>query len=239
MEVGAAPPKWRFLRNFTESRQERASRTKVCVMDYATGKPPSAKDFTSTPELKTLLQSSEHDADQPEARLLIVEDLSRDLVAMLGEYYDIDPLFFLSHINDYLFHNTRDRWVELPHLDVDARRQTHFQLQYLRPRYFKNEADFNEAERQSGMFNVLRRLDSDRSRKRLQDGLLDLPGASVTLSRAKASLWIQPGNADVVEGTGDAKAGAKRQEKLQETQDAERTKRTITGMIPKAACESL
>lgn len=112
--------------------------------------------------------------------------------SMQGGHYNIDPLFFASHIGDYLFHNTRDRWVELPSLDIDARKMSHFCLGYLRARYFETEEDFDEAERQTGKFNVLRRLDSDRSRKRLQGSLLDLKHASVALSRAKTSLWVRP-----------------------------------------------
>lgn len=192
MEVTAAPPKWKFLRQYPVKREERAKRTKVCVIDYERGSPPHAQQFDSTDRLLNKLRTSETQNDEPQVRLLVIEDLSRDLVAGLGEHYDIDPLFFVSHIGDYLFHNTRDRWVELPDLDVDARRKSHFHLQYLRPRYFKTETEFNEAEKQSGLFNVLRRLDSDRSRKRLQQGLLDLEGASVTLARAKTSLWVRP-----------------------------------------------
>lgn len=126
---------------------------------------------------------------------------SRHAELFPGAYYDIDPLFFLSHIDDYLFHHTRDRWAKLPNLDVEARNMTHFNLQYLRARYFETEGDFTAAEKESGLFNVLRRLDSDRSRKQLQGSLLDQKAASVTLTRAKTSLWIQPrGQNDPVTG---------------------------------------
>lgn len=193
MEVSAAPPKWKFLRRSgLESRKERAERTHVCKIDYTNGHPPQQTIFTDTHNLKSALESSPQSSQEVQTRLLIVEDLSRDVVEMLGEYYDIDPLFFLSHINDYLFHNTRDRWVELPNLDIDARNRTHFSLQYLRPRYFEDEESFKTAEFQSGTFNVLRRLDSDRSRLKLQNGLLDREGASTTLIRSKTSLWFKP-----------------------------------------------
>lgn len=79
----------------------------------------------------------------------------------------------------------------MPLLDVDARQMSHFHLSYLRARYFEKEKDFKDAEYESGMWNILRRLDSDRYRKRMQD-LLDLKGASVSLSRAKTSLWAKP-----------------------------------------------
>ncbi|CAK1360116.1 hypothetical protein CB0940_06217 [Cercospora beticola] len=192
MLVGCAPPKWRFIRNEEESRKERICRTNVCVIDYRDSSDTITKPFTSTPDLKAFLNNANPPNGQPAVRLVIAEDLSRDLVDMLGEHYDIDPLFFLSHIGDYLFHNTRDRWCELPDLDVDTRNRSHSTITYLRARYFQTEKDFIEAERQSGGFNVLRRLDGDRSRKSLQRSLLDDPEASVTLTRAKSSLWIKP-----------------------------------------------
>lgn len=206
MEVTAAPPKWKYLRYFPGTdpghREERASRANVCVLDYSeTHRPAHMTRFTTkdkdpgyvaTAELQSYLENNPQSDAGIHTRLFVVEDLSRDLVEMLGSTYDIDPQFFSAHIDDYLFHNTRDPWVELPTLDVDARQQCHFNLQYLRARYFTSEEDFKTAEYDSGMFNVLRRLDSDRSRKRLQSGLLDRKGDSVTLMRAKTSLWCKP-----------------------------------------------
>jgi hypothetical protein len=171
------------------------AQTNVSVIDYRQGHKPRATPFNNSPDLLSALEDAEFSgAGTHEVRLLVVEDLSRDLIETLGSHYDIDPLFFLSHIGDYLFHNTHDRWAELSNLDADAREQTHFNLQYLRPRYFANEIEFKEAEKQSGLFNVLRRLDSDRSRKALQSGLLrrHRKEASITLMRAKSSLWVKP-----------------------------------------------
>ncbi|KXS94952.1 hypothetical protein AC578_6127 [Pseudocercospora eumusae] len=192
MEVTCAPPKWKFVKANPRSRSERAERTKACVVDYGIHEQPRLNHCNSVFELQSALKASPPEADVPKARLIVVEDLCRDLVEYLGSHYSVDPLFFLSHIGDYLFHTTRDRWVELPNLDMDMRKQSHFNLQYLRPRYFKTEESFQQAERQSGTFNVLRRLDSDRSRKRLQNMALDRPEGSVTLTRAKTSLWVKP-----------------------------------------------
>ncbi|KAK0363846.1 hypothetical protein LTR91_023863 [Friedmanniomyces endolithicus] len=192
MEVSCAPPKWKFIKDWPANRDLRAAKCSVCVMDFNDGQEVSKAFFAHTATLQASLETSSPSAEKPTIRLVIAEDLSRDLVELLGSTYDIDPLFFLSHISDYLFHNTRDRWVELPDLDVDARQRSHFNVQYLRARYFKTQESFYEAEQESGSFNVLRRLDSDRSRKRLQNTLLDTSGASVTLSRSKTSIWIKP-----------------------------------------------
>ncbi|KAK5115687.1 hypothetical protein LTR62_000776 [Meristemomyces frigidus] len=192
MEVTCAPPKWKFVKKHQQSRDERAARCKVTVLDYDDTTLVNTTHFTDAELLRTAREPARRVGEPPPIRLIIAEDLSRDLVEVLGSTFDIDPLFFLSHIGDYLFHNTRDRWVELPDLDVVMRRRPFFNLSFLRARYFKDEPAFQHAEKESGWFNVLRRLDSDRSRKRLQDSLLDKKGASVTLSRSKASLWMKP-----------------------------------------------
>lgn len=75
--------------------------------------------------------------------------------------------------------------VELKHLDVLSRQQPHFRVSYLRPRYYRNTAEFERATLQAAKFNVLRQLDSDRSRESLMNDV----GAVATLMRAKASVW--------------------------------------------------
>ncbi|SMR48836.1 unnamed protein product [Zymoseptoria tritici ST99CH_1A5] len=192
MEVSAAPPKWKFIKKFPKKRNDRAARTKVCVIDYTNNVLSGMKKFVDSSALLASLEETPQTAAQAQVRLLIVEDLSRDVVETLGAHYDVDPLFFSSHISDYLFHNVRDRWAELPSLEIDARNRTHFNLQYLRPRYFQTEDEFTQAEKDSGNFNVLRRLDSDRSRQLHMGTLFGKEGASVALSRAKTSLWIKP-----------------------------------------------
>jgi len=192
MEATCAPPKWKFLREDLSQRKRRAERTKVCIIDYVAGQPATTRDCNTLKELQEALHNCAESVEQPQARLFIVEDLSREVIDHLGSHQDIDPLLFASHISDYMFHNTRDRWVELPGLDVDARQSPHFAISYLRARYFKTDKEYEKAECQTGLFNVLRRLDSDRSRDRLQNGLLDLADASVTLTRAKTSMWYKP-----------------------------------------------
>ena len=192
MEVTCAPPKWKFIKKHIPNREQRAQRCRVCVLDFVDETFTTQATHEDVKRLATTLQETPQCAGRAHDRLVIVEDLSRDVVELLGAQFDIDPLFFLSHIGDYLFHNTRDRWVELPDLDVIARQRPHFNLQYLRARYFKTPESFSKAECESGTFNVLRRLDSDRSRQRLQNTLLDMEGASVTLTRAKTSLWVKP-----------------------------------------------
>lgn len=192
MEVTTSPVKWKFIKLHPQNRRERASRCNVCVLDFYHDRLPHRPIYDNIADFKRALEAPLQDKSHLPDRLLIVEDLSRDVVELLGAKYDIDPLFFLSHISDYLFHNTGDTWVELPDLEVVARQRQHFTLRYLRARYFKTLESFENAEFQTGAFNILRRLDSDRSSKHLNNGLLDKKGAVVTLTRAKTSFWVQP-----------------------------------------------
>jgi hypothetical protein len=97
-------------------------------------------------------------------------------------------LKFLAHINDYMWNTNTGDAVGLKRLDMFSRTQSHFGISYLRPRYYRDTASFERATKQAAQFNVLRQLDSDRSRESLHDNV----GAAATLMRAKASVWIRP-----------------------------------------------
>ncbi|KAI1140435.1 hypothetical protein F5Y05DRAFT_424314 [Hypoxylon sp. FL0543] len=191
MEVTTSPTKWQLLhrlsqQKLSEIREERARRTEIAAIDFVSGQPePRIQHITSPEALAACL-------DKPAApgatRLYVVEDLSRDVVEHLGYKLDIDPLFFREFINDYLWYNTRDPWVELPDLDIVSRSRPYFRLMYMQPRYFKTRKSFQNAQRQAGMFNVLRRLDADDEHK----SPFDDRSATVALVRSKASLWIRP-----------------------------------------------
>ncbi|CAJ2502797.1 Uu.00g101910.m01.CDS01 [Anthostomella pinea] len=189
MQVTTSPVKWQFIKsqpNLEAIRQERASRIKVAAVDFASGQgQPTIERINTRAGLTDRLDSA---LPSGTTRLYIVEDLSRNVIELLGSRLDIDPQFFREQINDYLWFNTRDPWVELPDLDVVARNRPFFRLQYVHSRYFKNQKIFREAQVQAGMFNVLRRLDDDSE----HDSLFDEHGAIIALVRSKASLWIRP-----------------------------------------------
>ena len=78
--------------------------------------------------------------------------------------------------------------VERRSLDLVSRQRSYFTLRYLRPRYYPTTDSFKKATKQAARFNVLRQLDSDRSRENLRGE----DGSAVTLMRAKTSLWVRP-----------------------------------------------
>ncbi|XXH03582.1 hypothetical protein Hte_009987 [Hypoxylon texense] len=195
MEVTTSPDKWQLLRLLptgrrSDVRDERARRTKVAAFDFVPNDPAPAERRIETKD------GLKHHLEKPIAkgttRLYVVEDLSRDVIELLGTKLDIDPLFFREHINDYTWYNTRDPWVELPDLDIVSRSRPYFHLAYMQPRYFKNQESYKKAIRQAGLFNVLRRLDVDLE----HTSRFDKEEATVALVRSKVSLWIREATDD-------------------------------------------
>ncbi|KAI2473229.1 hypothetical protein F4781DRAFT_380989 [Annulohypoxylon bovei var. microspora] len=188
MDVTTSPTKWQLIKdlpNLEEIREERAGRTKVKAIDFVSGQPNLKMQHISDSD--DLAWHLDQPAVPGATRLYVVEDLSRDVIEHLGSKLDIDPLFFREHINDYTWYNTRDPWVELPDLDIVSRSRSYFRLTYMQPRYFTTRESFQEALKQAGRFNVLRRLDEDNE----HESLFDDKSATVALVRSKASLWIR------------------------------------------------
>ncbi|KAG9238244.1 hypothetical protein BJ875DRAFT_502207 [Amylocarpus encephaloides] len=188
MEVGTSPLKWRDLEQ--SHIDERAMRTNVAILEFsASGTSPEMEILRNSADLRRRLGETDLIQDPSYARLFIVEDLSRDVIEALGFKYDIDPLYFRSQISDYLWHKTSDPWVELHDLPHVASERNHYNMRYMRPRYFELEDSLKVAKTQLGEFNVLRRLDEDLSwyvRKKKKTF-----GPTVGLVRSKTSLWIR------------------------------------------------
>lgn len=186
MKVTTAPPKQKFLND--QDRKEKASRTKVAMLTFDPNSAVRRDDFSNINDLSSALSESQSKHDQVHARLFVVEDLSRDVIEALGARFDVDPLFFRGYISDYMWHNTRDPWVELPDLDMTSRNRSYLHVRYVQTRYFRSEDDLRMAKWEAGGFNVLRRVDKDGN---WVPGL-DIPKSDVGLVRSRTSLWIRP-----------------------------------------------
>ncbi len=145
-------------------------------------------------ELKELARESgtekSNNLKDVQLRLYVVQDLSKDVIEVLGSGLGIEPSFFRAHIVDYAWYNVRDRWRDPPALNVDSRQQNWIQLRYVTARYFESEKDFKKAEKEAEGFNILRRLDDDLSNKAWWDN----EDAKVGLTRARATFWLKPGH---------------------------------------------
>ena len=188
MDVTTAPVKNKWLFEDEVDRSERASRTKVAVLDFGLGKTVERTDCTTITELTEIIKSLQTSNDV-NGRLYVVEDLSSDVIEALGAELDIDPLFFRGQLSDYMWNNTRDPWVELPSLNIVSRKRSFFCIRYFQPRYFRDEASFKKADQEAGVFNVLRRIDNNNPWK--GTGIFDVEGSDVGLVRSKMSLWIR------------------------------------------------
>ena len=189
MEVSTAVTRCKYLSENATERNERAHRVRVCQLDLKKGEKATQTHFTDSVALTEALSADALSPIASDARIYVVEDLSRDAIEALGSAFKVDPHLFKAHIDDYLWSGAMSEAVEPRNLDLVIRKRSYFTLQYLRPRYYRNTASFERATKHAATFNVLRHLDSDRSR----DSMKNDSGAAAALMRAKASLWIRPG----------------------------------------------
>jgi hypothetical protein len=190
MEVSTTPVKWRVLAR--AHIDERARKVKVAVLEFSnSGSKPSKQLVNNTEDLQVHLATTQ---DPEYARLFVVEDLSRDVIEALGAKYDIDPQYFRSQIEDYLWYNTDDAWVELSGLPHIIKTRNYFNLRYMRARYFESENIINEGKDELGHWNVLRRVEEDLSWK--LRALKKPEGPTVGLVRSKTALWIRRNKGD-------------------------------------------
>jgi hypothetical protein len=191
MEVSTTPLRWpdfRSKKRTEAERDDRAKRTKVTRLDYRSSGEVESQNYIIYEDLRDSLQVKSRDQNENESqfRLFVVEDLSREVIELLGEHLDIEPAFFREQIVDYAWCNTGDRWVDPPNLNVVAKRQRWLQLRFVTARYFQTTADFQEGFQQAESFNVLRRPDDDQNNKSLWDD----EKAIVGITRTRASFWV-------------------------------------------------
>lgn len=67
------------------ARLERAARTKACVIDYSNGVMEYSQVFDNSAVLREALEDRPQTAESHQARLIVVQDLSRDVIETLGE----------------------------------------------------------------------------------------------------------------------------------------------------------
>lgn len=84
-----------FLQNDTVSQHP----CRVICVDFSSAYGPPSRRSLDLDDLTLLLRKTSNEKGDIYGRLLIVEDLSNDVVETLGSLLDIDPLFFASHID--------------------------------------------------------------------------------------------------------------------------------------------
>ena len=162
MEVSTSATRFKYLSQNSPERKERIQRVRVCQVDLKKKATPISTHFTDAKAVSEALTSEGERSSKPDVRIYVVEDLSRDVVELFGQKFGIDPHFWKSHIDDYLWWTARQETVEIRSLDLLTRARPYLTLQYLRPRYYASTTSFEKATKQAAIFNVLRQLDGDR-----------------------------------------------------------------------------
>lgn len=182
MEVTTTPLRWKVLRQKQDERRERSCRTSVAILDFPDSGRPICQTAENTNELRQLLSDK---FPKGSGRLIIVEDLSREVIEILGTKFDIDPDLFRDQISDYSWFNIRDRWMIPPNLKSATKMQNWTRVRFIRPRYFENIDSFEVAQREANLFNVFRRPDNEQNQWEFLDG-----PAIVAISRTRTLFWL-------------------------------------------------
>ncbi|KAF5714848.1 hypothetical protein FMUND_7229 [Fusarium mundagurra] len=163
MEVGTVPTRWCIFPGEEKEKNQQRRYTYHTAIDHGYAERHPTNDLRGPEGLRSAIKKARKPEVGVKFSLFVVEDLSRDVIETLGSELAIDPRFFRAHITDYVWNNIRDRWREPSILQVDAKRQTWFQLRLIRSRYFENQSQLTEAKEQVNEFNVMRRLDADKN----------------------------------------------------------------------------
>lgn len=197
MQVGTTPLQWPLFS--PGEHEERTGRTNVTFIEYRPQTNPLITSITAHTLLRHMLESlksTESSGSTPPMRLFIVEDLSQQVIELLGARFDVDPLFFRDQIDDYVWHNLRDPWATPPSLTCSTRNRSWFRLRNMRLRYHKTEASFETARLEATKWNVVRRPDNDNNHWAHKDEVLrDENGhivnkAVVSIIRTRTNIWI-------------------------------------------------
>jgi Mg2+ and Co2+ transporter CorA len=186
MEVGTTPLRWKEIHK-TPNHFERIQRTKLAYIEYESATASTTLEINTSGALKELLRSLSHDPqkERPQ-RLFIVEDLSRQVIEILGARFDIDPMFFREHIDDYVWHNVRDPWAQPRSLMSNMKHRQWFQMRNMRLRYYKTRDEFKQAWIDANKWNVLRRPEDDVNHWKFAD----IEDSIVAIMRTRTTLWI-------------------------------------------------
>jgi hypothetical protein len=89
----------------TTKWEERCNRTNVTLLEYVDGQHPTETSVTAAKDLNNLLEatalsSTPEATSSPPLRVYIVEDLSQQVIELLGSRFAIDPLFFREQVGD-------------------------------------------------------------------------------------------------------------------------------------------
>ncbi|KAH7402101.1 cora-like Mg2+ transporter protein-domain-containing protein [Phaeosphaeria sp. MPI-PUGE-AT-0046c] len=171
----------------TPEQTRRINKTMVTYIEYLSAVASKPQTIDSPTALKELLRPAPAGQNNdPSLQLFIVEDLSRQVIETLGSRFDIDPMFFRDHVDDYVWHNVRDPWAQPPSLLSSMKHRQWFRLRNMRVRYYETQEEFGQAWAATNKWNVHRRPEDDKNRWKFADN----EDSVVALMRTRTTVWI-------------------------------------------------
>lgn len=98
MEVSTSVSRHKYLSSHESDRQERARRVRVTQVNFQQDRTPTKEEFRDWNSLREALSTATLPANESDVRIYVVEDLSHDVIELLGSAFDVDPHFFRSHV---------------------------------------------------------------------------------------------------------------------------------------------
>lgn len=122
--------------------------------------------------------NEEQISKEPPLQVTVVEDLSREVIEMLGSRFKMDHLFFREQIEVHTWLSIRDPRATTPNLIANSKRRNWFCVRNVRLRYFSSREQFEGSWLESNQFNVVRRPFADGS------------SSFVSIIQTRTTIWI-------------------------------------------------
>ncbi|KAH8594744.1 hypothetical protein B0O99DRAFT_687521 [Bisporella sp. PMI_857] len=130
--VAANTPNGSVQHNIPQNRPNiQSSATKITAYIVGSGVSGSNRKELTANELAKEL--STHESSRA-STLLVVENVDRTTVEILGAYFDIEPQFFADHFNDQPWYRITSVPPRLPQLPSSQKIQNFLQIRYVQPR---------------------------------------------------------------------------------------------------------
>jgi hypothetical protein len=187
--VHALCDKWPLLQHLDNFMNEPLHRTfpregpkaRIAVLDFCDTGITSQGTFDQADKFSTFLDQVQRKGS---TRLFLVEDLSRDIVEILGSRFDVDPAFFAWHVGGMGWFSRRSSPSTVPGSQSSSREQSFVKFRYLEARPVLGRYDGQPVERYPCLdSNVLRKVSIMK--------LASLQHA-IGMARRQITMWMNP-----------------------------------------------
>lgn len=178
-------PQYRNLHELLQTNSASQRSCHIVCLEFSSILGPPRRQNLDLKGLASVLSTGATGRDDLCGRLLIVEDLSKDTVEMLGCLLNIDPFFFASHLDTFQVDIARSR-PSMATLPSKMRTQNFLNLHYHRVVELENPGDPHVILRD---MNVPRKVPILPKFKRTNIGLVR-HCCSILKARGKDGLWL-------------------------------------------------